>query len=150
MASFWFWFFTIILSTIGGALGLIILWGLWTLGRDAFFLKKGIPKIKEKVSEYIKERPEKFQGTNPGKVSEENYKEVEEDERRRNKEYREFEKLRRAELKRKVGGSQRDDSNSKKSQQLPGRELLSNDVSRGDKLDKSRDGNSKPSVKLDG
>jgi len=92
------------------------------------FVKRGIPSKKPKVTDYIKDNPEKFEKTNPGKASEQSIKEVLEDEQQRRAKYREFEKLRREELNgrnpRSTQGSERTNSSTQGSEQPARRELL--------------------------
>lgn len=123
MANFWIWFFAVILSLIVGALAIFFIWGGFILLKD-LWVKRGIPSKRPKVAEYIKENPEKFEKTNPGKASEKDIKEVQEDERNRHEQYREFEKLRREELKGRTSGERQPNSSTSGSKQSERRELL--------------------------
>lgn len=152
MASFWFWFIVIIGSTIAGALGFLILYGISIFFRDTFFLKRGIPKNKKKVTEFIKNNPDKFGGYKH-KENEENSKLNQEqevqNERREREKFREFEKLRRAELKSRVGGSETSELASKGNEPIQRRELLSNEPNPSSTSDSGGSKPTKPRVKLD-
>lgn len=155
MASFWFWLFAVILSLISGAIIIFLSWGFITMIKD-LIIKKGIPKSKEGVTNYIKENEEKFDKTNPGKADNTAIKEVLENDRRSRQKYREFEKLRREELKARANGNEsgarregNNNNTSTRSEPLQRRELLQNVSSASSKLDTPRSSEAKSRVKLD-
>lgn len=150
MASFWFWLISVLGSIIGGALGILILYGFFTLLRDWLFLKRGIPRKRSKVAEWIKEHPEKFDKTNPEKEDKKlNANEEVKNAGKERGKYREFEKLRRAELKGRTRQERTSDRSSKGTPQLQRGELLQNEPSPIDTDVKPRSSSAKPRVKLD-
>lgn len=149
-ATFWFWFFTIVVSIIAGAILFILFYGLFTWLRDLLSLKRGIPKDKKSVTDYIKENPEKFEKTNPGRPLKENKQQELENERREQTKFREFEKLRRAELRGRASRERQPDSGSKGSEQLSGRNVLPNEPSTGGQFGSVGNAANRRKVRLDG
>lgn len=148
MASFWFWIFTILLSLIAGILLTMGFYVVINWFKD-LIIKWRLPKDKKKLSAYIKEHPEEFGNTNPGRALELNKEEELKDERREATKFREFEKLRRAEIKGRTSEQRTDDRSSKGTEQLPGRELLPDGTSFGNSSDKSSPDPNRRRVKLD-
>lgn len=154
MASFLFWFFSILLSIIAGAVATILIYGAFIFLRDTFFFKKGIPKDKKKIQEYIKDNPEKFEKTNPGKpLKEDKDKELENGKRERAK-FREFEKLRRAERLRGVTarspGEGKPNNSIEGTRELSERRVLQNEFSTSNNPSIPGNGETKRKVRLDG
>ena len=137
------------MALISGGLAVVIFYGGAGIIRDMTSLKKGIPKNKPATSEYVKENPERFESTNPGFVSEKDKREVERDERRRAAKFREFEKLRQVEFKRRTGIIEKPKLDSKRTSKLPGNPVLSNVPNSRNKGDGKPDSKSKRIVKLD-
>lgn len=150
MATFWFWLFTIVISLIVGAVITIIGYGIITFLRDLWF-KRGIPKNKIGITDYIKENPERFEKTNPGKpLKEDKQKELEDDKRKRAK-YREFEKLRRAaEVGSGTRGEGEPDNLTPRTEQLQGRNVLPNEPSSVNQQPSVGNAASRRKVRLDG
>lgn len=148
MANFWLWFFAVILSLIVGSLMIFLFWSGLVLLKD-LWIKRGIPSKRPRVADYIKENPEKFDKTNPGKALENDIKEVHEDERNRNAKYREFEKLRREELKGRNPGERQPNNSTQGSEQPARRELLQNKPTSIPNSNLTGNKPAKRSVKLD-
>jgi len=147
MASFFFYLIAVIVSLLAGGILTFLIWGFFALIKDAI-VKRGIPKGKKQLTEYLKENKEKY--ANPGFTTE-NQKEVQiENERRRTQKFREFERLRRTELKARIGkGKQNNNSTPGGKQLQQQRELLPNVASGKPKDDSPRNPDTKPRVKLD-
>lgn len=160
MASFWFWFVSILLSVLAGAITLAIVFFIFTKGRDLLFLKRGIPRRKKKVTEWIKSNPKKLEKSGPlimHSDSKLNKQEVKEDVRKQQRKFREFEKLRRAELKGRTAKQRPINSGSAGNEQPAGEELLQNEPNTIDSkpertntdTERKADGNSEEAIKLE-
>lgn len=129
--DFWLWFFGCIIALIAGFLLTFMFYVFITKGRDMLRVK--FPKNKERTSDIVKDKPEIFENTNPGKPSEQDKKEVLEDERKRREKFREFEKLRQEELRPTNNNNSEGNRGTSDGafyspvvEELPGRKLLSN------------------------
>ena len=157
MASFWFWLIALVGSIIGGAIFLLLIYGFFTGVRDSLSLKRGIPKQRTRVSEYIKEHPEKFENTNPGKHDKiTKSKEVKNHGTTNPDTFRQFEKLRRIELERRIKGTNGNKGTPRdppRDEQLPTKPVLPLESDKQPKYYKRQVEpvrQLKPSVKLDG
>lgn len=153
MASVWFWIFVPMATIILGIVFSFIIYFIWSFIGN-LFIKKGIPRGKNKVSEFIKENKDNL--LDPGKEKINKEEEVKHANKQRRK-YREFDKLRRADLKKRTEGKGKDnrgtESSSRRSGESKQSEGHSNVSAKSDpKSPKSRakDGPNKPRVKLDG
>lgn len=134
---------------VAGGLLALIFYGGGGLLRDLFSLKRGIPRNKKKVSEFIKNNPEKFGNSDPGVPSEKDKREVEEDERRRADKYREFEKLRQDEFRARVGNGKNSECDNEGVEELRGNPVLPNGLDPGIKDNERGTNENRRRVKLD-
>lgn len=152
MASFWFWFLSILGSVILGAISITIIHFLFTKTRDLLILKRGIPRRKKKVTEWIKSNPKKLEKSGPLIIhsdKELNKQEVKEDVRQQQRKFREFEKLRRTELKGRTAKQRPTNSSSKGNEQPTGKKLLQNEPYTIDSKPKRTDTNTEPKANRD-
>lgn len=148
MASFFFWLVVSIVSLLLGAFIIFILWGLVALIKD-LFLTWRIPKNKKALSEYLKQPEIKEKYCNPGKPTDSDKEVKKQDEQRRARKYREFERLRREEFKARIGESPKDNPGPTGGQQLQQqRGVFQNGPSREPKDNSPRNPKSKPRVSL--
>lgn len=129
MASFFFYLIVIVVSFLLGGVSIFLLLGFFGLLND-LFKTKGIPRGRKKFTEYLKNPEIKEKFNYPGKPTEQEKEVKQENERKRADKYREFERLRRAELKARIGKNQNGEPSIKGSepiQQQP--ELLPNKFS---------------------
>lgn len=154
MASIWFWIFTPIVVIIFSVVFSFLVFFIFAWLRDKLFIKRKIPKSKEKVSEFIKDNKELL--ANPGKSQINKKEEEEKNVKRRRAKYREFDKLRRLELKGTAGTKEPNDRTtpaepkpSKPAQQPKGTGVLPSSSDRGNKESSRSSNGSKPKVKLD-
>lgn len=148
MASFFFWFFVIFFSLIAGAIVILIIWFIITSIID-LFIKLGIPRRKIKVSEYLTKDEIKAKYKYPGLPTESEKEVYKENERKRNRQFREFEKLRREEFKRRIRKGEGNNNNTPGSPKPEQSKLLQNELNRKLKDDSVRNPGIRKSVKLD-
>lgn len=148
MASFWFWLGVSLGSLIGGVVIAFILFFFYASFTDFIKYKRGFPRGKERVSQYIKDNEEKFKDAEAHKPKS-TEKEVIVNERTRRAKFREFEKLRDAYLKRPTDTSTQRDRSPKGSVQLPTRQLLSNDSDKSNNDTSGQLREDKRTVRLD-
>lgn len=148
MASFFFWIIAVVVSFLIGGVFVFVLLALFGSIRDSF-LTRGIPRNRKKFTEYIKEPENKEKFKDPGKTLDSEKEVKKEDERKRATKYREFERLRRDELKTRVGGGQTNNTSPPGDQQLQQQsKLLPNEPSREPKTNSSGNTKSKPRISL--
>lgn len=94
--AWWVWLFGLLGALLIGAAGAGAVYMINAMIKNRK-MKKGLPKDKKELSEYLKQDDASKVMANPGHAKQYDIKEVEENDRREFESYREFEKLRRIE-----------------------------------------------------